>query len=219
MGADVFILYAKTEVALIRDLSTELDIIGIIANAEIVIPSQIQRQLAEAIDSHAMAVIILTEGLLKDLEQVNTIVGKVSESIAVLGFRLKQEFLSRAELILPDVKLTTAKSPEGLARTILVELAEPSRSQRLTVQSTADSLWRSPLYIFKASHGLNKTDDIEILVDVTWSSKPTRPQMSPALEEVLHKTFNFLDGSSLRVPTLVQVSSGIRCHSWRKGTL
>lgn len=199
MGDDVFILYAKTEVALIKDLSTELDIIGITANAEIVNPSQIQRQLAEVIDSHAMVVIILTEGLLKDLEQVKTIVGKVSESIAVLGFRLKQEFLSRAELILPDVKLTTAKSPEGLARTILVELAEPSRSQRLTVQSTADSLWRSPLYIFKASHGLNKTDDIEILVDVTWSSKPTRPQMSPALEVVLHQTFNYLDGSSLKI--------------------
>jgi 2-polyprenyl-3-methyl-5-hydroxy-6-metoxy-1,4-benzoquinol methylase len=199
MGADVLILHAKTEETLINDLFDELDIIGIVANADVVISSQIQKQLAEALDSNAMAVLLVTEGLLQDLEQTKTNVGKVSGCVAVIGFRLKQELQSRAEQILPDIKPTAAKSPEGLARAILIELAEPSRSQRLTVQSTAESMWQSPLYIFKASHGLDKTDDIEILVDVTWSSKPTRPQMSPALEAVLHRTFDHLDRSSLKI--------------------
>jgi 2-polyprenyl-3-methyl-5-hydroxy-6-metoxy-1,4-benzoquinol methylase len=199
MGADVLILHAKTEETLIRKLSVELDIIGIVANADIVISSQIQRQLSEALHSHAMAVLLVTEGLLRDLEQTDTNVGKVSECVAVLGFSLKQEFREHAEHILPDVKPIAAKSPAGLARAILVELAEPSRSQRLTVQSTAESMWQSPLYIFKASHGLDQTDDFEILVDVTWSSKPTRPQMSPALTTALRKTFGHLGRSSLKI--------------------
>jgi hypothetical protein len=69
MGADVLILHAKTEETLINDLFDELDIIGIVANADVVISSQIQKQLAEALDSNAMAVLLVTEGLLQDLEQ------------------------------------------------------------------------------------------------------------------------------------------------------
>lgn len=199
MGADVLILHAKTEEALIGNLFNELEIIGIVASAEVVISSHIDKQLAEALSCHAMAVLLVTEGLLQDLEQNNTNVGKMSECVAVLGFRLKQEFHPLAQHILPDFKLIAAKSPEGLARAILVELAEPSRSQRLTVQSTAESMWQSPLYIFKASHGLDQTDDIEILVDVTWSSKPTRPQMSPALTTALRNTFTHIGASKLKI--------------------
>ena len=199
MGADVLILHAKTDETLIRKLSIELDMIGIVANANIIILSQIQRQLSEALKSHAMAVLLVTEGLLQDLERTDRNVGMVSECVAVLGFNLKRESQERAEHRLPCVKPIAAKSPEGLARAILVELAEPSRSQRLTVQSTADSMWKSPLYIFKASHGLDQTEDVEILVDVTWSSKPTRPQMSPALKDALRKTFGHLGRPSLRI--------------------
>jgi len=60
-------------------------------------------------------------------------------------------------------------------------------------------MWKSPLYIYKMMDKLDPADDSEILVDVTWSAKPTHATMAPSLEKALRVTFDYLDKSKLKI--------------------
>jgi hypothetical protein len=199
MKSDVLVLYSNQNKKLIDELRIELDLLGISATTEVVTFASLSRQLADLLHEHAMIVLLITEKFARGLERANETLTTISEAVAALSFELNKADQRLVERRLPSVKHSSTKSTEGLARAILVELAEPSRSQRLTVQSTADSIWRSPLYIFKAKQGLDASDDVEILVDVTWSSKPTRPKMAPALQKTLRATFDHLGGSKLKI--------------------
>jgi len=75
-------------------------------------------------------------------------------------------------------------------------MATPPRNSRLKQNASVMNIWRTPLYIFRKKDGFK---DREILVDVTWSSKPTRPEMAPSLATALRKSFDHLGKQPLKI--------------------
>src|SRR5206468_7787693 len=59
-----------------------------------------------------------------------------------------------------------------------------------TPSTSLEDIWSSPFYIYRKIEGYDS--EREILVDVTWSSKPTRPEIAPALAQSFRTVFEYM---------------------------
>jgi hypothetical protein len=198
--SDILILTTEPEEEAAEKLSVELELFG----ADVSVKSlksfkDLGPQLARVDKNHAMTLLFVTQIFFENMAKVGTKVKNIPASVAIMGFGLKKEQAQILELQLPGTIPTSYKTLESYARGVIEELATPHRAERLKARTSIVTVWKSPLYIFKITAGLDTTDDLEILVDVTWSSKPTRAQMSPALEKSLRATIKHLGKQKLKI--------------------
>lgn len=159
-------------------------------------PADLERQLTDNLANHALVMPLITESLIEWLDTANVVIPTPVPEILFLAFGLKGDTKVKAQQRLQGVEFSAARSVASFADQMLRAMATPPRNSRLQQNASVMNIWRTPLYIFRKREGFN---DREILVDVTWSSKPTRPEMAPALANALRKTFDHLGKQPLNI--------------------
>jgi hypothetical protein len=139
---------------------------------------------------------LITESLIEWLDNADVVVSTPNPEVLFLAFGLKGDTKVKAQRRLPGVEFSTVRSVASIADQTVWAMATAPRNSRLQQNASVMDIWRTPLYIFRKK---DKLKDREILVDVTWSSKPTRPEMAPALETALRKCFDHLGKQSLEI--------------------
>lgn len=200
MKSDILILGTKAEKKAAEELSVELELLG----ADVVVKGvssfmALDSQIAKGDKNHAMTLLFVTETFVESVEKKEITLRNVPDSVAIMGYGLKKQKQQIATPRLPGIIFTSSRTLESYAHKVIVELAKPNRANRLKARIGTKTMWKSPLYIFRVMKGLVPANDLEILVDVTWSAKPTRPQMAPALERALRATLGHLGNRKLKI--------------------
>lgn len=200
MKSDFLILTNNAEKETAEKLSVELELLGADVRVKGVGSlADLDTQLIKSDKNHAMTLLFVTGTFVENLESIETTLKNIPTSVAIMGFGLKKEHARILEPRLPGIIFTTYRTLKSYARGVISELAKPSRADRLEARVDMTTMWKSPLYIFKVATGLDPADDLEILVDVTWSAKPTRSQMAPALKKSLRATLEHLGNRKLKI--------------------
>src|ERR1700752_52288 len=197
MNNDLLIVRLKQDKSLCDELLLEIGIRGVHADcADVDTPAGLEKQLAGYLKEHALVMLLITDSLVELLDAADVVVPTPGSEILFLAFGLKANTKEKAQRRLQGVEISAARSVASFADQTVRAMATGPRNSRLQTTASAKDIWSTPLYIFKKKAGLK---DREILVDVTWSSKPTRPEMAPALQTALRKTFDYLGKPSLKI--------------------
>lgn len=197
MKSDLLIIRLKQDKSLCEELLLEMRIRGVHTDfADVDTPAALERQLVDYLTEHALVMPLITETFVEWLDVADAVGPKPKPEILFLAFRLKGDAKVKAQRRLQGVEFSAARSIASFADETLRAMATAPRNSRLQQNASVIDIWRTPLYIFRKK---DKLKDREILVDVTWSSKPTRPEMAPALETALRKSFDHLGKQSLKI--------------------
>ena len=197
MNNDLLIVRLKPDTTLCEELLLEMGIRGVHADfAEVDNPAGLEKQLAGYLKENALVMLLVTDSLVELLDTADVFVSTPGPEILFLAFGLKGDSREKAQRRLQGVEISAARSVAGFADQTVRAMATEPRNSRLQTTASVKDIWRTPLYIFRKKDRLK---DREILVDVTWSAKPTRPEMAPALETALRKSLDYIGKQSLKI--------------------
>lgn len=197
MKSDLLIVRLKQDKSLCEELLLEMRLRGVHTNfVDVDIPAAFGGQLVDYSKEHALVMPLITETLVEWLDVAGVVVPAPNPEVLFLAFRLKGDTKLKAQRRLQGVEFSAARSVASFADQTVKEMVTAPRNSRLQQNASVMNIWRAPLYIFRKKDRLK---DREVLVDVTWSSKPTRPEMAPALETALRKSFDHLGEQSLKI--------------------
>lgn len=197
MKSDLLIVRLKQDKSLCEELLLEMRIRGAHTDfADVDTPATLERQLLDYSTEHALVMPLITETLVEWLDAADVVIPTPSPEILYLAFGLSGDTKVKAQRRLQGVEFSAVRSVASFADQTMRAMATEPRNSRLQKNASVRDIWRTPLYIFRKKDELK---DREILVDVTWSSKPTRPEMAPALQTALRKSFDHLGTQSLKI--------------------
>jgi hypothetical protein len=198
MKADLLLLHDKSDKAEADSLLAELEMLGIDAQAQqLGDATKVVAELATTKADYAVALFLLSEQMAKVIQAKSIDLSKAPKEAIVVGYQVSQTTQTTVSALTKGVIFSARKSHKALAEDVLEEIRTRKLDSRLTAPKGIDNLWRTPLYIFKKPDGLK--DEKEILIDVTWSAKPTRPEMAPSLQEMLRETLEHLKKKELKI--------------------
>jgi hypothetical protein len=187
---DICIFVYTDEVIIGNELKKELELIG--ARTDVIsIPetSSISQQMKDTL-SHYSSVILLISGKLSTaILQPEIKIKKINKKIIIFCYYLKNKEINKIKKNLDNLIISKSKTIPNLAFDVIKEISNHKRKIKLTPQNEIQSIWDSPLTIFRKREGLSQTKTRDILVDVTWSALPTREEPAPALISTLKKVF------------------------------
>lgn len=178
----------------IQELKQELNLLGtriIIENIDL--KEDIKNQLEEKLKRASSVLLLITTSLADKILKENISLKNSKNQICIVYFQVNTSLRKTIDDLIPGVYLTTSRSVNKLALEILKKVvSDKNRQIKFTPCRSLDQIWKSPIYIFRKKENFGKTK--EILLDVTWSAKPTRPEIAPSLENALSQTLENISG-------------------------
>jgi 2-polyprenyl-3-methyl-5-hydroxy-6-metoxy-1,4-benzoquinol methylase len=137
--------------------------------------------------------LLVTTSLADEILQEDISLKDFKNQICIVYFKVNTSLRKKIDNLISGVYLATSKSVNKLALEILKKVvSDKNRQIKFTPCTSLDQIWKSPIYIFRKKENFGETK--EILLDVTWSAKPTRPEIAPSLENALSQTLENISG-------------------------
>ena len=180
----------------IQKLEQELSLLGMrTVTEDIDLTYDIKSQLEEKLNRSSSVLFLITTSLGDKIVAEKIHLQGYRTKICTVYFSVKTELRKKIALTISDAYLLKSRSINKLALEILKDvISDEKRQINFTLSTSINEVWQSPIYIFRKKENFGKTK--EILLDVTWSAKPTRPEIAPSLENALSQTLEKISGKS-----------------------
>jgi len=191
---DLLILYVDADSNIVKELDGELKVLGVrtvllcISNVE-----YINDVLSQNIRKCSALLLFLTKNFSDELTENGPIIKTANKKVIFMSFALDQKMIDALRKQIKGIVKTRSRSLSQYAIGVIKEMAKKERKIKLKYSNEIKDLWDSPLYLYQKKEGL--TASREIIVDVSWSANPTRPEPAPALETTLRQTFDHMRGN------------------------
>ena len=198
----------------IQELEQELKLLGMKTITEdLNLQNDIKTQLEEKLDRASSVLLLITTSLANRIITDNLSCQGYKTQICIVYFSVKSPLRKKTDDLIPGVYSATSRSINKLGIEILkAVISDENRQIKFIPSKSINEIWQSPIYIFKKKENFGKTK--EILLDVTWSAKPTRPQIAPSLESALSKTLENIGGQKNKKDIkIIDVGAGKLRHS------
>ena len=189
---DICVMHCKEDEAYANNLCTELSVLGVrIQNKIIFNYKNLNNDLNQNLLDSASILLLITPKLIKKFVDRNIQLNKLIPQLILITFNPKKEEEETIKTIFNGVVISRNRSIKKQAIDIIRELDTEKRLIELRKSDRFEDIWDSPITIYKKITGLG--DESEIIIDVTWSAIPTRPQPAPALLDTLRDTISLIN--------------------------
>ena len=198
----------------IQELEQELNLLGMrTVTEDIDLTDDVKSQLEEKLNRASSVLLLITTSLGEKLVANNISCKKYKSQICIVYYSVKSELRKKIDKLVSEAYSSTSRLLNKLALEILKKvIADEKRKIKFTPSTSINEIWQSPIYIFRKKENFGKTK--EILLDVTWSAKPTRPEIAPSLENALSQTLEKIGSKSKNEKTkILDVGAGKLRHS------
>lgn len=154
--------------------------------------TNLKNEIEDALINSSSVIILLNNSTIEEIITENITLDLYSKKVIFIFFKSNKQTREKIVIDGKNQYISRSQTLEKLAVEVLKKvLSDPDRKINLTHCNLISQVWRSPLYIFKKVEEYDT--ERKILVDVTWSSKPTRPDIAPALKSALRKTIEHIN--------------------------
>ena len=189
----------------IQNLQKELNLLGMrTITEELDFKNDIKNQLEEKLNRSASILLLINNTLGNKIVEEKISCQGYKSQICIVYFSVKSELRKKINKTIFDIYQPKSRSIKNLAREITKTiLSDEQRDIKFTPSKSINEIWKSPIYIFKKEGDFEEI--IEVLVDVTWSAKPTRPEIAPSLKSSLSLTLKKISESEKRNKETIKI--------------
>ena len=158
----------------------------------------LKNDIEKSLEISSSVIILLTNSIIEEVTKNKINLNVCSKKAIFIYFKTNKATREKLALEEKNCYMARSQTIEKLAAEILKNpLLDPDREIIFNFYNTISQVWKSPLYIFKKIEGFDT--ERKILVDVTWSSKPTRPDLAPSLIEALKQTLDHINNRKCKI--------------------
>ncbi len=190
---DLLIIYVDEAKNSMKELNKELKLLGVrtsILNIENL--TRINEILSKNMKIYSAILFYLEENFSNLIIKSEISINTTNRKAIFMPYNMNQGSIKLMKRKLKKIVLSRSRSMSQYALDIIKEMSNEKRKIKLKHSNKIEDIWDSPLTIYQKKEGLNNTR--EILLDVAWSAKPTRPEMAPSLATSLRQTFSHIRG-------------------------
>lgn len=193
---DLLIIYVDADSKLVKEeLNDELKVLGVRTGLLCIGGvGKINSVLSQNIRKCSAVLLLLTKTFSNQLIKNATVIKTANKRVIFMTYNLDKKMINALKKQMKDIVINRSRTMPQYSIDVIKEMAKEQRKIKLKHSNKIKDLWDSPLYIYQKKQGLKDTR--EIIVDVAWSSKPTRPEPAPALEKTLRQTIDHMKGKS-----------------------
>lgn len=200
MKQDCSIIKVQSNLDESNELEHELNLLGLrTSSKEIESLTNLQKEIELSLIDSSSVILLLNSSVIESLiiANINKIDSHNKKAIFIL-FKLTKEENKKIDINENNKYVSKSQSLEKLAIEIFKKvLSDSKREITFSYNNSISQVWKSPIYIFKKIEDYDT--ERKILVDVTWSSKPTRPDLAPALKSALRKTIEAIKKEKCKI--------------------
>lgn len=147
--------------------------------------------IQESQDIYSSILILLNSKTINCLLSKDIEIKAYDQKIIFIFFMTQKSEREKVKISEENTYVSKSRSFESLAIDILRDvLSDEKKIITFQPNNSVKQIWKTPLYIFKKIEGFD--DERKILVDVTWSSKPTKPEIAESLQSALREAFRVI---------------------------
>lgn len=185
---DLSVIKTKSNLAQSNELEYELSLLGVrtlsCENKKLI---NLKDDIDNTLKKSSSAIFLLNSATIEEIAKENIIIDSCNIKASFVFFESNKKSRERLNISEENYYIAKSRNIEKLAIEIIKYiLVDPNKEISFLHSNLASKVWKSPLYIFKKTEEFDT--ERKILVNVTWSSKPTKPEIADSLQSALRKT-------------------------------